>query len=460
MTSRLAKPLTPIPPRVWAIAAITGVGALMAMVDSTLVNLAVESIRVDLGSSLSVVQWVVTGYLIALAVSLPASAWLGARFGHGRVWAVSTAVFVAASAVCALAPGMGTLVTARVAQGLAGGLMVPAGQAVIGSVAGRDQLGRLFGVLGMAVALGPAIGPAVGGMLLRVASWRWLFWLNVPIGVAALLAAWRLVPDGICDTARRVDRRGLLLLGVGLPLGLYGATDIGTAGAMPLSVAAVVAGVVLVAVFVANSSRAETPLIDLRLTRDGTFTAATVITGFTGAAMYGGLLVLPLYLRLELRQDSATVGMMLLVMGLGTAGALYVGGAMADRWGAGPVVLAGAGLLLMTTVLFVLPCAMPVPVLLVVLTLRGAGLALAQMPATTTAYATAGPDRIGDATTIVNIVQRVGGAVGAAGVVVILGDTAEGDAYHLVFAVLSGLAVVTGVSAAVLWRTAEASSTG
>lgn len=169
MTERLDRtsPPPPIPVRIWLIAAVTGTGAFMAMVDSTVANLAVESVRADFGSTLSLAQWIATGYLIALAVSLPAVGWLGRRYGYGRLWAASLAAFTAASILCALAPGPLTLVGARFAQGLAGGLMVPAGQAVIGAAAGPKQLGRLMGALGLVVALGPAVGPAVGG-----SSWR------------------------------------------------------------------------------------------------------------------------------------------------------------------------------------------------------------------------------------------------------------------------------------------------
>ncbi|MEP4371942.1 MAG: MFS transporter, partial [Alloalcanivorax venustensis] len=149
----------PIPARIWKIAAIAGAGAFMAMLDSTVANLALESIRADLASPLATVQWVVTGYLIALAVSLPAAAWLGSRFGYGRVWGWSLAGFVGGSVLCALAPEPGTLIAARFLQGLAAGIMVPAGQAVIGATAERNQLGRLMGTLGLVIALGPALGP-------------------------------------------------------------------------------------------------------------------------------------------------------------------------------------------------------------------------------------------------------------------------------------------------------------
>ncbi|MFC6491015.1 DHA2 family efflux MFS transporter permease subunit, partial [Nitratireductor sp. GCM10026969] len=329
-----------IPARVWRIAAVTGAGAFMAMLDSTVANLALETIRADLGATLPVVQWVASGYLIALAVSLPATGWLGARFGYGRVWAASLLIFVAASVLCALAPGPSSLIAARFIQGLGAGLMVPAGQAVIGATAERNQLGRLMGVLGFVVALGPALGPAVGGFLLEAVSWRWLFWINVPIGLAALLAARGLVPPGARDTERTLDLHGLAFLVFGLPLLLYAATKTGTDKISIGLVTACLLGAGLVAAFVVHALRMRHPLIDFKPIRRPAFAAAVATAGLTGVNMYGGLLLVPLYLQLPAAQGAGETGLMLLAMGLGSAFVLPVAGTLTDRHGPGLVALA------------------------------------------------------------------------------------------------------------------------
>jgi EmrB/QacA subfamily drug resistance transporter len=437
----------------WKIAAVTGAGAFMAMLDSTIANLALESIRADLTSTLAAVQWVATGYLVALAVSLPAAGWLGSRYGYGHVWAAALAAFTIASAACAVAPGLATLIGARLVQGLAAGLMIPSGQAVIGSVARPDELGRLFGVLGLVISLGPAVGPAVGGVLLDAASWRWVFWINVPVGIAALVFARGLVAAGSTNVDPRLDRSGLALLGLGLPLLLYGATETGSAGITTITVLAIAAGAGLTVGLLLTARRTTSPLIDLRLLHRRTFAAATATTGLTGANMFGGLLLLPLYLQLQGGWDATATGLMLLAMGLGSALALPVAGALTDRHGAGRVTLAGAALLIMTTVPFLFeprPSAATVAALLIA---RGVGLAWAQMPPTTAAYASVTADQMGDATTLVNIVQRVGGAVGAAGLVIALaqaGGTASSAAYTWAFAPLTGISILTVASAAML----------
>lgn len=450
-TRRTSSP--PIAGRTWGIAAVTGVGAFMAMLDSTVVNLALESIRGDLLSTLPLVQWVSTGYLCALAASLPAAAWLGARYGYGRVWAASLAAFVAASVLCAIAPGPVSLIGARILQGLAGGLMLPAGQAVIGSIVDKRQLGRVFGLIGFAVALGPAVGPAMGGLLLDLASWRWLFWINVPLGVAALLASRGLVPSGTRDTSRTLDMKGWALLGVGLPLLLYGAAGIGMTDTMTVAILALALGVSLTSMFVLTALRNSNPLIDLRLLGRKRFSAATVTAGLAGANMYGGLLLVPLYLQLVAGQGLADTGLWLLVMGLGSAVALPVAGALTDRYGAGNVAMGGAGLLLFGTLPFLFANPASPVVLSVALVARGVGMALAQMPAMIAAYAAVHGKEMGDASTIVNIVQRIGGAVGAVSVVVILyhaNDGSSAEAYFWAFALLAVYALLSLAGATIL----------
>lgn len=291
----------------------------MSMLDSTIANLALETIRSDLDAPLSGVQWVSTGYLIALAVSLPLTGWLGRRFGPGRLWAGSVLLFVFASILCAISHDLPLLVASRCLQGLAAGLMVPAGQAVLAATADRRQLGRLMGVVGFAVALGPALGPAFGGVLIDATSWRWLFLINVPVGVAALIGATRLVPSGERSPEARVDTTGLALIGLGLPLLLYGAAEIGSGNISMWSAASSALGASLSVLFVVHAGRAGEPLIDVDLLMRTRFAAPVMTAGLTGAAMYGGLLLLPIFLQRGVGYTPTEAGLMLLAMGLGSA---------------------------------------------------------------------------------------------------------------------------------------------
>jgi EmrB/QacA subfamily drug resistance transporter len=452
MNAQCDNKLPKIPARTWKIAAVAGAAAFMAMLDSTVTNLAIETIRTDFASTLPTVQWITTGYLIALTVSIPTTGWLCSRYGCGRVWTVSVAGFVVASALCGIALELPTLIIARLLQGLAAGLMVPAGQAVIGSHASSNQLGRLMGSLGFIIALGPALGPGIGGLVLEVTSWRWLFWINIPIGITALVAARNLIPNGSTKASRPLHRTGLVLISLGFPLLLFGVTEMGSESTTTIVVLATVTGVVLVSCFVLTTLCTPYPLIDLRLLRGRVFSAATITAGLTGANMYGGLLLLPLYLQLIMNRGAGGTGLMLLIMGLGSAIALPVAGTLTDRFGASKMALAGAGTLLATTVPFVIfPNTLSVTTLMLLMTLRGGGIALAQMPAMTAAYASVTTEQMGDTATLVNIALRAGGAIGAAGVATLLaeaGGVTTINAYVLVFVVLTVLALFTVVSAA------------
>lgn len=444
-----------IPGQLWGVAAITGSGAFMAMLDSTIANLALEAVRSDLAEPLSSVQWVATSYLIALAVSLPLTGWLCRRFGDGRLWKGSILAFVLASIFCALAQTVTLLIAARCLQGLAAGLMVPAGQAVLASTAERRQLGRLMGGVGFAIALGPALGPAFGGLLIDTASWRWLFLINVPVGAAALIGAARLVPPGKRSPEDRIDVRGLILIGFGLPLMLYGAAEIGSSNFSLLSVATLVLGVGLSLFFVFRAVRTPDPLIDIALLSRSAFAASVATAGLTGAAMYGGLLLLPIYLQRSLGQTPTEAGFMLTAMGLGSACILPAAGALTDRYGPRGISLTGCGLLVLTTIPFVSSVPLVFPGIVLLLVIRGAGLALAQMPAITAAYNQVDVTRTADAATLINIAQRLGGALGAIAMVAAIeqfGISTSMTTYQVAFGalvVISSGALLTATRIAV-----------
>ncbi|MGQ7792487.1 DHA2 family efflux MFS transporter permease subunit [Faunimonas sp. B44] len=415
----------------------------MAMLDSTIANLALETVRTDLDASLSGVQWVATGYLIALAVSLPLTGWLGRRFGYGRLWAGSVLIFVLASILCAVSHDLALLIASRCLQGLAAGLMVPAGQAILAATADRRQLGRLMGALGFAVALGPALGPAFGGVLIDTTSWRWLFLINVPVGMAALVGAKRLVAFGEGSSEAQIDTLGFALIGLGLPLLLYGAAEMGSGNVSMLTAASSALGASLSALFVVHSVRTDEPLIDIGLLMRTGFSAPVITAGLTGAAMYGGLLLLPIFLQRSVGQTPTAAGFMLLAMGLGSAFVLPVAGTLTDRFGPKRVSLAGGALLTLTTAPFLASAPLVYGVLAVLLVARGAGLALAQMPAITAAYNEVEKTETGDAATLINIAQRLGGAIGAITVVAVIeqvGHSASATAYRVAFGMLVALA--------------------
>jgi EmrB/QacA subfamily drug resistance transporter len=442
----------------WRSAVIIALGAMISQVDTSVVNVGLERIGRDLDSELAAVQWVANAYLIALAASLPACGWLGRRFGSGTLWLWSLTGFIVASGLCALAWSLGSLVGFRVLQGLFAGLLLPAGQTVLGQAVGPERLGRVMATLGVAVTLGPTLGLVLGGVILETASWPWLFAVNLPIGAVAIGLGLRYVPRGDRGEAGVLDWRGLALVSAGVPLVVYAATvwaDRGAADAWPL----LVAGGLALAAFVAAQRRlvrrrsGVRPILDLSLFRAGAYRPACAVTATVGAAMFGAGQLLPLYFQLGRGEGVLATGFLLISMTIGTAVVLPFSGRLVDRFGSGAVGSIGAVATAATTAPFAFVALDTGDVALQALLLvRGMAIALLAVPATTGAYKAVTREQLPDATAQVNIVLRVGGALGGALFAVILAANLPAGteaAFHVAFGWLAAVSAL-GVAAA-LW---------
>lgn len=448
----------PIPAEVWRIALVIVFGAFMAGLDTSLVNVGLDTIASDLAAPLADTQWVTTGYLIALAAALPAGPWLQRRFGPARVWLGALIAFTVSSGLCAIVPSLGLLVAARAVQGLSGGLLVPAGQSVLGAAAGPRRMGRVMATSGIPVVLAPAVGPALGGILIAVLSWRWLFVVNVPVGIAALVLGVRLLPRSPTTRSARLDVLGLLLLGVGLPAISFGGVEIGDGGsAAGVGAGSAAAGLLLLIAFVTRSllrgrrDGAEA-LIDLRLFGRPAYAAAQVSVLFTGVSLFGGLILLPLYYEVLRHLGVVQTGLLLLAYGAGATAALRVGGRLTDRVGGGISCSIGLVLTIAATAPFaVLPPHADLVLVEALQLVRGVGVGMAGLPAMSSAFSAAA-DRITDATTTANILQRVGGSAGSAGLVLIVARSglAAPAAFHVAFLALTATAALALAAAIVL----------
>ncbi|GAB7042885.1 MULTISPECIES: MFS transporter [Catenuloplanes] len=417
-----------VPWAVWRVALVVSGGAFLSTLDAAVVGVGLEALGRELGAGLGRAQWVATGYLLAFAAVLPAGGWLMRRAGTERLWLGGMAAFLAASAGCALAGGVEWLIALRVLQGVAGGLVLPAGQAVIGRLVGPLRLGRVLGTTGIVVTLGPALGPVAGGLLIDTAGWRWMFLINLPVGLPLLGAAWRLLPRAPGDrvAAGALDVPGLSLLAIGLPLVVYG----GTGAPLPLA-----AGLAALTAFGWLAMRGRRPILDLTIYTNRRYAAATVTVAFSGAALFGGQVVLPLYLQLGRGVSAAEAGLLLVPAGLGTVAGLPVAGRLVDRHGAGVVAAAGAVLTAVPTAGLALD--LPWPLVQALLVARGAGMALVMMPGTTGAFTAVTAAQLPDATTQISIVSRVAGAAATAGLVIAFGH-GTGTAFALLAAASLG----------------------
>ena len=202
----------------------------MSILDTTIVNVALDTLAHELHSTIAQIQWVVTGYMLALAAVIPVTGWAARRFGAKQVYLVSLVLFTLGSALCGLATSTTELILFRVLQGIGGGMILPIGQLMMAEAAGPKRMGRVMSIVAVPAMLAPILGPTIGGLILDNTSWRWIFYVNVPIGIIAVIAALRILPTVERQPTERLDYRGLALMATGLPLLTYGLAEIGTTG--------------------------------------------------------------------------------------------------------------------------------------------------------------------------------------------------------------------------------------
>ncbi|HST42828.1 MAG TPA: DHA2 family efflux MFS transporter permease subunit [Conexibacter sp.] len=427
---------TAAPPALPAVATVVVLGALLSILDTTVVNVAIEALARELDAPLATIQWVATGYLLALATTIPLSGWAADRFGARRLFLAAVALFSVGSALCGAVWSAESLIAFRVVQGLGGGLILPSGITLIGQTAGPQRMGRTMSAIGVPMLVAPMLGPLLGGALLDAVSWRWLFLVNLPVGALVVLLATRLLPRDPAPTpAQRLDWRGLALLSPGLAALVYGLARIGASGGAGAGRGAsaladradallpLLAGTLLIAAFARHALRRADALLDLRLLRERSVAAAAATLLLLGGAFLGALFLLPLLFQLARGESAFATGLLLLPQGAAAAATMALAGRLSDRVGAGRVVLAG-----------LLPFALGLAALTRIgpdtgdlalggaLLLFGTGMGATMMPAMTAAYRTLERAQVARATALLTIVQRLGSSLGVALSAVVLGD--------------------------------------
>jgi EmrB/QacA subfamily drug resistance transporter len=412
-----------IEPYVWKVAGVVILGMIMSILDTTIVNVALRTLGHDLHSSISQIQWVVTGYLLSLAAVIPVTGWAARRFGAKRVYMVSLVLFTAGSALCAVAASTTSLVLFRVLQGVGGGMIMPVGQLIMAQVAGPKRMGRVMGIVSMPAMLAPIFGPVVGGAILQNLHWSWIFLVNLPVGLVAFVLAWRTIPETESGTAGRLDVVGLALLSTASSALVYGLSQLGTNASLtaPIVVWPTLAGLLLAGTFCWHAMRVEHPLLDVRLYANRVFGAASLTTFGLGAALFGAMILVPYYYQ-EVRHESViATGLLTGPQGLGMLLVMPLSGRLSQRFGGGRVAIVGVGILSLATIpLAFVGTSTSLIWISLVLVLRGIGIGFSFMPAMTAAFASLRPEQLSDATPQLNVLQRIGGAIGTAVLAVVL----------------------------------------
>jgi EmrB/QacA subfamily drug resistance transporter len=444
----------PIPRAVWRIAGVVLLGPFMTSLDATVVNVSLSALGSELHADLATIAWVGSAYMLALALTLPLSGWLVDRIGARRVYLLCFAVFTLTSLLCGAATSAAGLILFRVLQGAAGGLLAPMGQMMTARIAGNN-VARLMGFMIMPVMIGPILGPSLAGLLLQHGSWRWIFLINLPIGVIATALAWRVLPpDGDAIRPRALDIAGLAMLSPALAMLLHGLEVLGSGGAGAWNGCELAGGALLLAAFFRHARRAgAAALIDLRLFSRPTFAAATATQFLSNSVLFGGQMLFPLYLLLGERRTPAAAGGLLAAAGVGMMCAYPLLGTLTDRFGPRNVAAGGALVALAGTIPFACPgmAALPDAALCAILFVRGAGVSCVGIPSISVAYHQMPKKTLAVATTALNIVQRLGGPVAMTVLALFLHQRmqarAGAAAFPPVFALLCALHLLTLISA-------------
>ena len=404
------------------VAGVVMLGAVMSILDTTVVNVAIDHLAVAFHSSLTEIQWVITGYTLALATVIPVSGWAADRFGTKRIYMSSLVLFTLGSVLSGLAWSAGSLIFFRVLQGFGGGMIMPAVMTILTKKAGPHRMGRVMGVLGVPMLIAPILGPILGGWLVDNASWRWIFFINVPIGIVAFILALIVLDRDQPQPAHRLDWIGMLLLSPGLAVFIFGLAESSTYGFGSVrSWGPTLLGVVLIAAWFLHSWRTPNPLIDLRTFAHTRAGAAAGTFLLFAISVFGTMLLVPLYYQTVRGASALQAGLLLAPGGLGAMLMMPLSGKLTDRYG--PTWLPATGLPFVAVGLipFVFVGAHTSYVLLSAGNfVQGLGMGLAMMPNMTAAMQAVPSAAIARTSTAMNIIRQGGASIGTAVLSVIL----------------------------------------
>jgi EmrB/QacA subfamily drug resistance transporter len=428
---------------------VTSIALFMVSLDNLVVTTALPVIRRDLGASLSGLEWTVNGYTLTFAVLLLTGAALGDRFGRRRMFVLGLAVFTAGSAAAALAPGVGSLIAARALQGVGGAFVTPLSLTILSSAVSPQRRGLALGAWGGVAGLAVATGPLVGGAVVQGISWQWIFWLNVPIGLAVLpLAITRLTET--TGPNRSLDLPGLGLVSVGLfglVFGLVRASDhgwgsLGVAG--PLA-----AGAALVAAFVAWELRARAPMVAMRLFRSRQFSAANATSLFMYFGMFGSVFLLAQFFQVVQGYTPLEAGLRTLPWTAMPILVAPIAGILSDRIGSRPLLVTGMSLMAggLAWLAAVITPTVPYRDLVAPFVLAGVGMSLFFAPTANVVLSAVRRDEEGKASGVNNTMREIGGVFGVAVLATVF--SAVGS-YASPSSFVDGLTSATWVGAAVV----------
>lgn len=434
-----------LPKDIISIAWILVLGALPSMLDTTIVNIAVNDFTKMFSTSFAVAQWVVTGYTLALGIAVPFSGWLMKKYDGKKIFMGALGLFLVASILCGLSWNMPSLIIFRVLQGFASGLIIPTLTALIVQTAGNENLGRLMSIVGIPIVFAPIIGPVIGGLILQYLSWNWLFVVNLPFGVVALLLMqWKLPKFEAIDKGAKMDWPGVLLLALISGMFILGVTEGRESYFRATSILAFSAGAIsLITYLVYAWKKKNKALIPLALFKSKNFSAAFFSLFLAGFATNGPMLLLPMFFQNVRGLDVIASALWLIPQGIGMLIARPLVGKMTDKYGARLVVLPSIAITILGTLPFVFFDASTMQwVIWIVLFIRGIGIGGITVPVMSDAYVGLEKLLVPAASVATRIIQNIGAAFGSAMLATVVSSALSAkeatvsniaDAYHLGF---------------------------
>lgn len=399
-------------------------GTLMPGCDTTIVAIGISTLMEAFGVDEVVVQWVSTGYLLALAIGIPVAGWLERRRGGRFSWMLGLWVFLAGSVLCIVSPSLPVLVASRVVQGFAAGVIITLMTTLpveIAHARGVINVGSIMSTIMLPLSCGPIFGPVIGGIILNFLSWHWLFIINVPVVAVALVLGVRYVEGAprSAAQARPFDPVGFVLVAAGIALLLFGFTEVSQGGdlARAAVVAPLLGGVVALVLFVAwpPTRDPRRAFVNVTLMRRRSVPTASAAIFMAGVVLYSAQFLLPLYYQDLLGADALGAALMLLPQGVGALLSRSLAGRLTDAYGGRVVAAGGFAATALTTVPFLLlDSHAPTLLMGTILFVRGLAVGMLIVPITTCSYTSVPDDAIPDAAVIVRMFQQVGGSFGTA----------------------------------------------
>jgi EmrB/QacA subfamily drug resistance transporter len=438
-----------LPPQIWRISTVVLMGPFMTNLDSTVVNISLSTIRQEFHSAITSAQWIISGYLLALALMLPLNGWLVDRLGAKRLYLGCFSAFTLASILCGFSRTMHGLIWMRVLQGMAGGLLAPMAQMMIARVAGKRYMARIMGYGVVPILIAPILGPVVAGAILKYAGWRWIFYLNIPIGILAVGLATFLLPSDESVTQKRpFDFPGFLMLSPGLVGFIYGFETASHRNGILF----LLLGLVLMGAFVWYALRkGSEALVDIHLFNNRIFSMAAITQFLSNGLTYGGQFLVPLFLITGCGLSAVRTGWLLAPMGIGMICSYPFVGHLTEKFGSRRVSTNGAAIALLGTLPFLWMAQNHFSTALTVIAMfiSGAGQAGISIPSVSAAYSSVPKEKLACATTAMNIVQRLGGPLTTSLIAVFISlstthfPTSRLLSFTMAFTLLIGIYVLT-----------------